>query len=141
MWLMTDFLPKAQVQAFQFPLHISYFLQKCKKGKPSKKNLPYLKTISQPIETLPKLRTHSRNHKVSSCCDMVLRYHKKIRPLIAFFHCRYLRSIKRSSLLLTFDKFFPVKLLTSDNHLCHKMSFQLSSPGSLHDTKRQGILF
>jgi len=32
---------------------------------------------------------HSRNHKVSSCCDMVLRYHKKIRPLIAFFHCSY----------------------------------------------------
>ena len=38
---ITDFLPYSQVQAFQFPVHISYFLQKCKKGKPSKKDLPY----------------------------------------------------------------------------------------------------
>jgi hypothetical protein len=60
MWLITDILPKAQVQASQFPLHISYFLQKCNKGKPSKKDLPYLKTISQPIETLPKLKINSR---------------------------------------------------------------------------------
>jgi hypothetical protein len=50
----TDFLPKAQVQAFQLPVHISYFLQNCKKGKPGEMDLPYLKTISQPIETLPK---------------------------------------------------------------------------------------
>ena len=28
-----DFLPKPQVQASQFQLHISYFLQKCKKGQ------------------------------------------------------------------------------------------------------------
>jgi hypothetical protein len=53
-------LPKAQVEAPQFQVHISYFLQNCKKGKPSKKNLPYLKTISQPIETFPKLKIHSR---------------------------------------------------------------------------------
>ena len=54
------FLPKAQAEVTSSWLHISYFLQKCKKGKPSKKNLPYLKTISQPIETLPKLKIHSR---------------------------------------------------------------------------------
>jgi hypothetical protein len=34
-------LPKAQVQASQFQVHISYLLQKCKKGKLSKKELPY----------------------------------------------------------------------------------------------------
>jgi hypothetical protein len=28
------FLPKPQIQASQFPLHISYFLQNCKKGNP-----------------------------------------------------------------------------------------------------------
>jgi hypothetical protein len=49
-----DILPKPQVQAFQFPLHISYFLQNCKKGKPGEMDLPLLKTISQPIEALPK---------------------------------------------------------------------------------------
>jgi hypothetical protein len=38
-----DFLPKPQVQASQFQVHISYFLQKCKKGKPSKTDLPFLK--------------------------------------------------------------------------------------------------
>jgi hypothetical protein len=41
--LITDILPKQQVQALQFPLHISYFLQNCKKGKPPKKDLPLLK--------------------------------------------------------------------------------------------------
>jgi len=42
-----DFLPYSQVQAPQFQVHISYFLQNCKKGKPPKKDLPFLKTISQ----------------------------------------------------------------------------------------------
>jgi hypothetical protein len=31
MKLITDILPKPQVQAFQFQVHISYLLQKCKK--------------------------------------------------------------------------------------------------------------
>ena len=38
-----DFLPKPQVQASQFQVHISYFLQKCKKDKPCKMDLPFLK--------------------------------------------------------------------------------------------------
>jgi hypothetical protein len=37
------FLPKAQVQASQLPVHISYFLQKCKKAKTTKMDLPLLK--------------------------------------------------------------------------------------------------
>ena len=45
--ISCDFLPKPQVKAPQFPLHISYFLQNCKKGKPSEMDLPYWKTISQ----------------------------------------------------------------------------------------------
>jgi len=52
--LIAYILPVQQVQAPQFQVHISYFLQNCKKGKPSKKDLPIIKTISQPIETLPK---------------------------------------------------------------------------------------
>jgi hypothetical protein len=43
MWLITDILPKPQVQASQFPLHISYFLQNCKKGKPKREDLPLFK--------------------------------------------------------------------------------------------------
>jgi len=39
--MLRDTLPKPQVQASQFPMHIPYFLQNCKKGKPSKKDLPY----------------------------------------------------------------------------------------------------
>ena len=42
-------LPKVQVQALQFKLHISYFLQKCKKGKPQKKDLTLLKKISEEL--------------------------------------------------------------------------------------------
>jgi hypothetical protein len=38
---ITDFLPKSQVQASQLPVHISYFLQNCKKGKPGEMDLPY----------------------------------------------------------------------------------------------------
>jgi hypothetical protein len=36
-WLIPCILPKSQVQAPQFPVHISYFLQNCKKGKSSEK--------------------------------------------------------------------------------------------------------
>jgi len=32
-----DFLPKPKVQASQFPLHISYLLQNCKKANPRKR--------------------------------------------------------------------------------------------------------
>jgi hypothetical protein len=39
----TDFLPKAQPEMALSILHISYLLQKCKKGKPSKTDLPLLK--------------------------------------------------------------------------------------------------
>jgi hypothetical protein len=45
-----DLLPKPKVKASQFQVHISYFLQKCKKGKPSKTDLPSWKTISQVFE-------------------------------------------------------------------------------------------
>jgi hypothetical protein len=38
-----DILPKPQVQASQLPVHISYFLQKRKKGKPDEMDLPLLK--------------------------------------------------------------------------------------------------
>jgi len=34
--LNQDTLPKVQVQEPQFTIHISYFLQKCKKGKAQK---------------------------------------------------------------------------------------------------------
>ncbi|MGI9536415.1 MAG: hypothetical protein ACR2PB_05055 [Desulfocapsaceae bacterium] len=36
------FLPVQQVQAPKFSLHISYFLQICKKGKPGEMDLPLL---------------------------------------------------------------------------------------------------
>jgi len=42
-----DYLPKPKVKASQFQLHISYFLQNCKKGKFRKRICPYWKTISQ----------------------------------------------------------------------------------------------
>ena len=40
-WSQTcNIYPKTQVQESQFKLHISYFLQKCKKGKPHEMDLP-----------------------------------------------------------------------------------------------------
>jgi hypothetical protein len=41
-------------------------LQKCKKGKFPKKDLPYLKTISQLLNQLFKLRIHSRYRQYGS---------------------------------------------------------------------------
>jgi len=39
----TDFLPKQQPEVSSCWLHISYFLQKCKKGKSHQMDLPYWK--------------------------------------------------------------------------------------------------
>jgi hypothetical protein len=52
---------KHKVKTSQFPLHISYFLQKCKKGKPGEMDLPYLKTISQVLNPLLRFWIHSSN--------------------------------------------------------------------------------
>jgi hypothetical protein len=59
--VITDTLPKPKVKASQLPVHISYFLQNCKKGKSPKKDLPLLKndiTGSEPtvnmLDTLHK---------------------------------------------------------------------------------------
>ena len=56
-------MPVQQVQAPQFQLHISYFLQKCKKGKPEKNDLPLLKTISQQFFIDMILVFYSSKHK------------------------------------------------------------------------------
>jgi hypothetical protein len=40
MWLITDTLPYSQVQTPHIQVHISYLLQKCKKGKPRKRICP-----------------------------------------------------------------------------------------------------
>ena len=61
MGLIADFLPYPQVQTPQFPLHISYLLQNCKKGKPCEMDLPYLKTISQILNLLLRCWIDSRN--------------------------------------------------------------------------------
>jgi len=53
--LYTDFLPKPKVKAFQFQVHISYFLQNCKKGKPSEIDLPLLKNDITGSELIVKI--------------------------------------------------------------------------------------
>ena len=54
-------LPKAQPETESRSVHISYFLQKCKKGKFPKKDLPLLKTISQVLNWLLGLWIHCSN--------------------------------------------------------------------------------
>ena len=49
-----DFLPVQQVQASQLRLHISYLLQKCKKGKPGEMDLPLLKNDITTFELASK---------------------------------------------------------------------------------------
>jgi hypothetical protein len=51
MGLITDTLPKAQVEAPQFQVHISYLLQKCKKWQTHRNKFALLKndiTTSEP---------------------------------------------------------------------------------------------
>ena len=83
----TDTLPKPKVQATKFQVHISYFLQK---GKPQREDLPLLENDITNKLGPQKLAIHSRTHKVSSGCDIVLRYHRKINCLILGRYCRYL---------------------------------------------------
>ena len=55
----TDILPVWQSEINLYSLHISYFLQNCKKGKPSKKVCPYWTTISQILNPLSRCWIHS----------------------------------------------------------------------------------
>ena len=66
-----NILPKAQPGINSYWLHISYFLQNCKKGKPSEISLPFLKNDITNILGLWYIHVHSRTHKVSAGCDMV----------------------------------------------------------------------
>jgi hypothetical protein len=49
---LLRYLANEQVDANSRLLHISYFLQNCKKGKPDEMDLPFLKTISQVLNPL-----------------------------------------------------------------------------------------
>jgi hypothetical protein len=72
----TDFLPYSQVQTSQFPLHISYFLQNCKKGKSGEMDLPSLKndiTGSEPAFGIANILQSTRYQKLDN---------KKARPLL-----------------------------------------------------------
>jgi hypothetical protein len=50
MGLTADILPVQQVQVPQLRLHISYFLQNCKKGKSGEMDLPLLKNDIRTFE-------------------------------------------------------------------------------------------
>jgi hypothetical protein len=54
-------------------------------------DLPLQKNDITTFELALKYGIHSRNQKVGSGCDIILWYHRKIRSLIALFHCRYHR--------------------------------------------------
>ena len=84
-----DFLPKAQPEAISFWLHISYFLQKCKKGKPDEMDLPLMENDITTFELASGIANNSSNLQLSSGCDIVLWYHRKIRLLIFAGYCRY----------------------------------------------------
>jgi len=62
---ITCFLPKPKVKASQHQVHISYFLQKCKKGKSGEMDLPLLKNDITSSEPISKLGIHSRNLQFS----------------------------------------------------------------------------
>jgi hypothetical protein len=65
-FVITDTLPYSQVQASQFPVHISYLLQKCNKGKPCETDLPLSKNDITNIFDLLYLHFHSRYSRFRS---------------------------------------------------------------------------
>ena len=62
--LDNDILPRWQVQASLFSLQISYFLQKCKKGKPRKKDLPLMISENTNFLESQKLLIYCRYEKL-----------------------------------------------------------------------------
>ena len=62
-----------------------------KKANPEKRICPIEKTISQHLKTSKTCLALQKSPQLSFG-DTVLRYHKKISPMITFFHCRYLKS-------------------------------------------------
>jgi hypothetical protein len=58
------FLPRAPVKAPQFKVHISYFLQKCKKGKP--KNEICLSDIQK-----HKFTVFSQGKDIADTCNLI----------------------------------------------------------------------
>ncbi len=65
--ISTDNLPKPQVQASQFPVHISYFLQNCKKGKSGEMDLPLLENDITTAEPTSKFKIHCSKHNFRAC--------------------------------------------------------------------------
>jgi hypothetical protein len=63
--IITGFLPKQQPETEPRSVHISYFLQKCKKDKPCGMDLPLLKNDITGSEPISKLGIHSRNMQFS----------------------------------------------------------------------------
>jgi hypothetical protein len=63
-WLIADTLPIPKVKASQFPVHISYFLQKYKKGKSQKKDLPIEKRYHN------QLRRCQNSRYIADTCNV-----------------------------------------------------------------------
>jgi len=68
---ITDFLPKPKVKALRFTVHISYFLQKCKKAKLPKDDLLKLKNDITTILRPHKRAIYCSKHKFHLICDVI----------------------------------------------------------------------
>ena len=75
-------------QSISISVHISYFLQKCKKGQTPDKGFALFKNDITGSELVSKLKIYSRTHKVRSGCDIVWLSHE-FNELISGFYCRY----------------------------------------------------
>jgi len=68
---ITCFLPKPKVKALRFTVHISYFLQKCKKAKLPKDDLLKLKNDITTILRPHKRAIYCSKHKFHLICDVI----------------------------------------------------------------------
>ena len=77
-------MPVQQVQASRFQVHISYFLQKCKKGKSPIKDLPLLKNDITTIIRSQKPVVNSRYSRVKETLRLLtISNNKRNVPLLA----------------------------------------------------------
>jgi hypothetical protein len=98
---------------------------------------PYLKTISQLLNPLLKLRIHSRYQKFSSGCDMVWLSHK-FNDLIFGSYCRY-RRFSWSLYVgdIQYNETGQIRVLSITYHHYHLFRFLTISQSFISDRKQE----
>ena len=85
LFLSWNIFAKTKGQSISISSTYILFLTKLQKRQTQWNGFALIKNDITNFESASKIKIYSRTHKVSSGCDIVLWYHRKIRPLITCF--------------------------------------------------------